>query len=140
MPLRKALKGVIRGFLGTYVSRYSDFNGALLFGDVIDHLTVEEINLTESPPSMTAEHALTALARFKFQDQLSKVGLPLSVVRSATLTIRKCDPSATCGSDVLFTVRVETDLGRVYEDGVREFIYPNRPRPPRRNVHRLPPR
>jgi len=152
MPSRKLLKNVIRGFLGTYVSRNSDFNGALLFGDVIDHLTVDEINLTESaptPPSMTAEHALTALARFKFQDQmtpehaltalarrtfqdqLSKVGLPLSVVRSATLTIRKCDPSATCGSDLLFTVRVETDLGRVYEDGVREFIYPNRPRPPR---------
>ena len=149
MPSRKMLKGVIRGFLGTYVSRNSDYNGALLFGDVIDHLAVDEINLTESPPSMTAEHALiglarfkfqdqmtpehalTALARFKFQDQLSKSGLPLSVVRSAILTIRKCDPSATCGSEVLFTVRVESDLGRVYEDGVREFIYPNRPRPPR---------
>ena len=134
MPSRKLLKNVIRGFLGTYVSRNSDFNGALLFGDVIDHLTVDEINLTESaptPPSMTAEHALTALARFKFHDQLFKVGLPLSVVQSATLTIRKCDPSATCGSDLLFTVRVETDRGRVYEDGVREFIYPNRPRPPR---------
>ncbi len=159
MPSRKMLKGVIRGFLGTYVSRNSDYNGALLFGDVIDHLTVDEINLTESaptPPSMTPEHALiglarfkfqdqmtpehalTALARFKFQDQLSKSGLPLSVVRSAILTIRKCDPSATCGSEVLFTVRVESDLGRVYEDGVREFIYPNKPRPPGSDVHRLP--
>ena len=159
MPSRKMLKSVIRGFLGTYVSRNSDYNGALLFGDVIDHLTVDEINLTESaptPPSMapehaliglarfkfqdqmTPEHALTALARFKFQDQLSKSGLPLSVVRSAILTIRKCDPSATCVSEVLFTVRVESDLGRVYEDGVREFIYPNKPRPPGSDVHRLP--
>ena len=68
------LKGVIRGFLGTYVSRNSDYNGALLFGDVIDHLAVDEINLTESiliPPSMTAEHALIGLARFKFQDQMT---------------------------------------------------------------------
>jgi hypothetical protein len=149
MPSRKELKGVIRGFLGTYVSRYSDFNGALLFGDVVEHLTVEEIDLTESaptPPSataenaliglsrlkfqegMTPENALTALARRKFQEQLSKVGLPPSVVRNATLTIRKCDLNSTCGSDVLFNVRVETDLGRVYEDGVREFIYPNKPR------------
>ena len=148
MPSRKVLKGVIRGFLGTYVSRYSDFNGALLFGDVVEHLTVEEIDLTESaptPPSVTAENALiglarlkfqkgmtpenalTVLARRKFQEQLSKVGLPPSVVRNATLTIRKCDLNSMC-SDVLFNVRVETDRGRVYEAGVREFIYPNKPR------------
>ena len=32
MPSRKVLKSVIQGFLGTYVSRNSDFDGYLLFG------------------------------------------------------------------------------------------------------------
>ena len=39
MPSRKMLKGVIRGFLGTYVSRYSEFDGRLLFGFVIEAST-----------------------------------------------------------------------------------------------------
>ena len=135
------LKSVIRGFLGTYVSRNSDLDGSLLFGFVIDHLTVAEIDLTESAPaspSTTPEYELIALARHKFQDQLLKVGLPLSVVRNATLTLRKCEPGSTWGSDVLFNVRVETDLGRVYEDGVREFIYPNTPRLVADSAKRLP--
>ena len=141
MPSRKALKSVIRGFLGTYVSRNSDFDGSLLFGFVIDRLTVEEIDLTESapaPPLNTPEYELSALARHKFQAQLSKVGLPLSVVRNATLTIRKGEPSTVWGADVFFNVRVETDLGRVYEDGVREFIYPNTPRLVADSPKRLP--
>ena len=131
MPSRKALKSVIRGFLGTYVSRNSDFDGSLLFGFVIDGLTVEEIDLivpAPASPPRPPQRELSRLARHKFQDQLSKVGLPLSVVRNATLTIRKGEPSTVWGADVFFNVRVETDLGRVYEDGVHEFIYPNKPR------------
>jgi hypothetical protein len=131
MPSRKALEGVIRGFLGTYVSRNSDFDGSLLFGFVIDGLTVEEIDLIVPASASYASSPyceLSRLARHKFQDQLSKFGLPLSVVRNATLTIRKGEPSTDWGADVFFNVRVETDLGRVYEGGVHEFIFPNNPK------------
>jgi len=129
------LKSVIRGFLGTYVSRYSDFDGYLLFGFVVDHLNCEEIDLLVPAPASSASSPhceLSRLARAKFQEQLSKVGLPISVVHSATLKILKGEPGVYRmgytykeGFDVLFTVCVVSDLGRVYEDGVREGICAN---------------
>ena len=76
------LKSVIHGFLGTYVSRYSDFDGYLLFGFVVDSLGLVEIDLTESEsasPVRTPHSELIRLARQKFKEQLSKVGLPTSV-------------------------------------------------------------
>jgi hypothetical protein len=133
---RKMLKSVIRGFLGTYVSRYSEFDGDLLFGFVVDGLTCEEIDLMVPAPTSAAStpHCeLSRLARHKFQEQLSKVGLPMSAVHSATLKISKGEPRACRvnrpgespigGFDVSFKVRVVTDLGRVYEDGVHECIF-----------------
>jgi hypothetical protein len=130
MPSRRMLKSVISGFLGTYVSRYSEFDGCLLFGFVIDSLSDVKIDLTASepaPPVRSPHSELGRLARQKFQEQLSKVGLPTSVVRSATLRICKGEPRWShlgWGFDVSFNVRVETDLGRVYEDGVSEYIAP----------------
>jgi hypothetical protein len=130
MPSRKMLKSVIHGFLGTYVSRYSDFDGYLLFGFIVDSLSLLEIDLTESEPALavrTPHGELSRLARQKFKEQLSKVGLPISVVRNATLRICKGEPRWSYfgrGFDVSFSIRVETDLGRVYEDGVREYIAP----------------
>ena len=104
------------------MSRNSGFDGYLLFGFVIDDLNCEEIDLMVPAPASSAStpHCeLSRLARHTFQEQLSKVGLPISVVRSATLKILKE------GYDVSFNVYVVSDLGRVYEDGVREGIWAN---------------
>ncbi len=131
MPSRKVLKSVVRGFLGTYVSRNSEFDGRLLFGFVIDSLSHAEIDLNASEPASPVKNPrgeLSRLARQKFQEQLSKVGLPTSVVQSAVLTIRKGEPRVGGlgrAFDVSFNIRVETDLGRVYQAGVREFIEPH---------------
>ncbi len=141
MPSRKLLKSVVRGFVGTYVSRYSDFDGYLLFGFVIDTIRDVTVDLTRPVRPQLAEDALDEwqrLAAFKFQEQLSKVGLPISVLQEATLSIRRTTarrgavvlrgvPVMVDGFDVDFSVRAVTDLGRVYDTSVREFIAPQNP-------------
>jgi hypothetical protein len=142
MPSRKLITSVLRGFLGTYVSRYSEFNGYLLFGFVVDSLDGLEVDLTAlagSVPSHEPIDEVRRLACRKFREQLSKVGLPLSVVRTAMVTIRKGAVRQTplalvfhgltmvSGFEMHFVARVVTDLGRVYEVEVCEVIAPQDP-------------
>jgi hypothetical protein len=51
MPTRRVIKSVLDGFLGTYVSRYSDFGGYWLLGQVLDDLDGLEIDLLASVAS-----------------------------------------------------------------------------------------
>ncbi|PKQ38164.1 MAG: hypothetical protein CVT59_02755 [Actinobacteria bacterium HGW-Actinobacteria-1] len=141
MPSRKLLKSVVRGFVGTYVSRYSDFDGYLLFGFGVDSMRDLTVDLTRPVRLQPAEDALDEwqrLATFKFQEQLSKVGLPISVLQEATLRICRTTarrgavvlrgvPVMVDGFDVDFSARAVTDLGRVYEASAREFIAPQDP-------------
>jgi len=50
MPSRKLLISVLRGFLGTYVSRYSDLDGYLVFGLAAGALDGLEVDLTTDVP------------------------------------------------------------------------------------------
>ena len=135
------MTGVLRGFLGTYVSRYSDFDGYLLFGFVADSLAEREIDLTGDDTASYAEdpaRELASLARRKFKEQLSKVGLPDSIVRSAVLVIRR-GPERTggvllttgatvlSGFDLTFAASAVTDLGGTYSEVKCVFIAPQDP-------------
>jgi hypothetical protein len=135
MPSRKLMTSVLRGFLGTYVSRYSDLDGYLLFGLAADSLGELEVDLTAEPPPASSDPVseVVRLAICRFQEQLSKVGLTPSVVSGATLNIRRGSARqapvylasgdlAVSGNDYLFVARVETDLGRVYQDQRQAFI------------------
>jgi hypothetical protein len=139
MPSRKLLNGVLRGFLGTYVSRYSDLDGYLVFGLAADALDGLEVDLTlDAPaPSLDPVSEVRRLAIRRFSEQLAKVGLSRSVVRSATLAIRPAPEArggyvetgrrVPSGHDYTFTVSVVTDLGRPYRAECRAFIAPHAP-------------
>ncbi len=99
MATRRVIKAVLGNFLGTYVSRHSDFDGYWLFGFIVadlgdlnvDLLQQEVIDL-QSPISVAISSAVA-----KFNDQRRKAGLAASNLRNASLTIQRL-PSAVSDS------------------------------------------
>ncbi len=77
MATRRIIKGVLGNFLGTYVSRYSDYDGYLLFGFLVGDFAELRINLlgqsVADPDSPLGVAVLTAVA--KFEDQRAKAHL-----------------------------------------------------------------
>ena len=91
MATNRVIKGVLRNFLGTFTSRYSDFNGYWLFGFLINDLADAKIDLrTLRPgtPVLPSDFA-AQLAALKFAEQLLKAGLIENQVSEAWLTMRK---------------------------------------------------
>jgi hypothetical protein len=140
MPSRKLMTSVLSGFLGTYVSRYSDLDGYLLFGLATDSLDELEVDLTGDSPraSFDPVSEVRRLAIRRFQEQLANHGLLLTAVRTATLTIRRgptrqaplyvaSGPMDVSGYDFTFTAKVVTDLGRAYQARRHAFIAPHDP-------------
>lgn len=124
MATRRAIKGVLGNFLGTYASRYTDLGGYWLFGYLIDDLTQLRIDLlaetVDSADTPLAIAVRTAAAKFK--DQVFKAGLAPSNIREASLTIQKM-PGSIAGSvnghgceghNVNFTAEAATDNGARY--------------------------
>ncbi len=134
MATRRVIKGVLGNFLGTYVSRYSDYNSYLLFGYLVGTLTELRINLlgqdTSEPHSPTGVAVLSAIARF--EDQRRKAGLAATQIREAALTIRQLPGQVSgeiyghsCpGFNVSFLAEAVMDNGKRYRQSKVEFIAP----------------
>jgi hypothetical protein len=142
------MKGVLRGFLGTYTSRYSEFDRYWLFGFIVAALGEWTIDLLDCPvASVVPDPADTvrSLAADKFRDQISKSGLQFEAVQSATLSIQRGAPRRcslylfgypgiqeprtvdVSGFDVTFSAQAVVDSGRVYEDCECVFVAPQDP-------------
>ena len=93
MAHRTAVQGVLHGFLGTYASRYSDYDGYYLFGFLAQTCDPQVFNLLQSPLGVasTPAQAAAELAQGKFKEQLEKAGLATNMVREATLQLRWSD-------------------------------------------------
>jgi len=92
MASRRVIKAVLGNFLGTYISRYSDFDGYWLFGFLVespDDIRVDVLQENHVTCSGSPSDLATTLAVAKFDDQRPKAGLAPSQVRSAWLTIRR---------------------------------------------------
>jgi hypothetical protein len=90
MPARNRLKGVLASFLGTYMSRYSDYQGYWLFGFLISDRDLLEFDLLgEAGPKDLPEGFADQLAKIKFAEQLQKHGLTRSSVQQARLLIER---------------------------------------------------
>ncbi len=137
MATRRIIRGVLGNFLGTYTSRYSDYDGYWLFGFLVGHLGELRIDLlapTVSQPDSPCGVAIRSAAA-KFEDQLRKAGLGRSQVREAWLTIRKLAASFEgsvnghpCrGHNLGFSVWVVTDGGKRYEREQVVFVAPHNP-------------
>lgn len=140
----KVLKSIVRGFLGTYTSRYSDAEGYWLFGFLVSELDNLEIDLLQAANPMLPEKWLEAamLASRRFEEQVKKHGFDALRVREARLTIQKLpgqkagavNGRKTVGSDVAFSVAVVSDLERRFEAVTVAFIAPHDPRHELRRV------
>jgi hypothetical protein len=134
----RILTGVLRGFLGSYVSRNSDFHGYWLFGLLVTDLRRMEIDLLSVPDSamvLTPDEAARVLAAAKFLDQLTKVGFSVTRLASATLVLERLaqvTALAGCyarpGFNVLFRASVTADTGRVFTSEDVVFVAPHDPR------------
>jgi hypothetical protein len=137
MPKVKVIKSVLWNFLGSYMSRYSDYCGYWLFGFLVENLGELEFNLlAREAGSRDAPPALAAwLAVRKFEDQLRKAGLELSQVQEARLRISRL-PGAigslinghSCsGYKVTLKVIAVMKDGKRYERERQLFVAPHNP-------------
>jgi len=125
MATRRAIRGVLGNFLGTYTSRYSDYNGYWLFGFLIDDLGDLRIDLLQTSAVESTNPLGVAIrsAVVKFADQLQKARLVGSQITEAWLIIQKLPGvvkgsinGVSCvGDNVNFSVEAVMDGGRKYE-------------------------
>ena|SRR5438128_5003086 len=139
MTNRRIIKGVLHNFLGTFTSRYSDFDGYWVFGFLVERMDGASIDLldlrTESADTTPSAFA-RRLAAQKFAEQIAKAGLPRSWFREARLDISKsAEPrfgavnGRSCfGYDVRFLAHAVTDLGRTYDTTLSIFVAPHDPK------------
>ena len=141
------MSAVLKNFLGTYTSRYSDFEGYWLFGFLVASLDELRINLLDPPasPSEPAFGVAMRLAVEKFQDQVRKASLARHRVQSAWLTLRRSpgtvrgtvNSHAGLGYRVEFIAEAVTDDGRRHEQACVLFVAPHNPAAEFRSAGRL---
>lgn len=133
------------------ISRYSDYDGYCLFGMFVSDLDELKINLLareniagESKPMTIARQ----LAVTKFNEQANKVGLAVSQVREAHLTIKKLpalkkgvvNERVTDGYEVQFLAAAVLDNGKTFETKTGEFVAPHNPEVERQSTRALTPK
>jgi len=148
MASHRNIRGMLHNFLGTYTSRYSDFDGYWLFGLLVDDISELYIDLIEvrsecndTMPMIIAKQ----LAVTKFSEQMEKVGLPTSCIREAHLKITKSPELIdgfvngwlSSGYQVKFVVEAVTDLGKTYESTLSLFVALHNPKVEQRSGRAL---
>lgn len=103
-------------------SRYSDYDGYLVYGYLVDRMQsmTLHIDLLSDPGTemvRTAEAALGRIALLRFQEQSERYGIPDAWIASARLDVWM-DLDQVFG----LRARVETDLGRTFEATARPRI------------------
>ena len=142
MARRREIKSVLHGFLGTFGSRNSDHEGYWMFGLVISDLDEQTIDLLVGDQDEKPAAILARVARSMFRQQMEKHGLPISVLRSAHLELRRSGPfgrpavdrSIAEGWDLVMTVRATTDLEKTYARETTIFVAPHEPTRERRSA------
>jgi hypothetical protein len=139
MTSRRVIPGVLHNFLGTFASRYSDFDGYWVFGFLVEDLDTVRIDLLDEPPGSvdsTPSGFARRMAAQKFREQIAKAGLPKEWFHEAHLDISRSPESklgfvngrSSSGYDLRFQAHVVTDLGRAYDSTASIFVAPHDPR------------
>jgi hypothetical protein len=138
MASHRVLKGVLHNFLGTYTSRYSDFDGYWLFGFLVGALGELEFDLLRpraGDPDSPLDFA-ASLAATKFADEMCKAGIEPSRVLEARLTIKRSpdvvkgpvNHTPCCGGyHVTFRATAVVRPNRRYERETLLFVAPHDP-------------
>ncbi len=139
MASRHVIPGALHNFLGTFTSRYSDFDGYWVFGFLVEGMDTVRIDLlgeVAEGADSTPSGFVRRLAALKFSEQIAKVGLLKAWFREAYLEISKSPESkrgvvngrSSSGYDLRFQAHVVTDLGRAYESTESIFVAPHDPK------------
>lgn len=138
MASHQSIKSVLHNFLGTYTSRYSDYDGYWLFGVIIHNLGKLQIDLLNPSANLnefpSIEFAIQ-LATQKFQEQMSKAGFTFLIVQEAKLFVTKLPESVTglangfacAGNNVQFLIQIVSKQGTTYESEITVFVAPHDP-------------
>ena len=138
MIRRRTIKGVLQNFLGTYTSRYSDYEGYWLFGLLANDVEQLRIDLLDSETKNSKSKSMAfavELAKRKFSEQLIKNRIAASWVREAQLEIVKLPHAkngfvnghSSIGHDFRFAAKVVSDLGKTYDTELLVFVAPHNP-------------
>jgi hypothetical protein len=142
MTARRVMTGVLYNFLDTYISRYSDYRGYWLHGQLPSSVEKWKFDLLgRTPESDTPVGEAWRLASRRFAEQLYKAGLTLDLVREAALEIVRIQGVVkgwqgdfmADGQMVRFSARSVVDTGRVYQNERTIFVAPHDPRKERRS-------
>ena len=132
----KVLKSVLRGFLGTFTSRNSDYDGYWLFGMILDELDGMEIDLLHPPAGVSPvkeKGEAMRLACREFVEQVEKHGLRISDIKEARLKFETL-PGAkeglvngkpSTGREVRFNVTAASQRGKRFEAAAVVFVAPH---------------
>jgi hypothetical protein len=137
MIRHRVIKGVLHNFLGTYVSRNSDFEGYWLFGFIVEEIQQVRINLINKNLDDSNRRIMIAerVAIQRFTELANKAGMQMSWLNEAYLEITKLispldvyvNDRLCTGYKLLFKVHVETDLGISYENSSSLIVAPHNP-------------
>jgi hypothetical protein len=135
MVAQRTIRGLLANFLGTYTSRYSDYDGYWLFGYLVADLDVLRIDLLAEAGSKEAAPLPIAIhsAAIKFADQMTKARVDRSQIQEAWLVIQRSTELRTglinwqprSGYDVRFCASVVMKDGRSVEREVVLFVAPH---------------
>jgi hypothetical protein len=138
MTSRQVILGVLHNFLGTFTSRYSDFDGYWVFGFLVESMDAVRIDLLADVESAnsTPSGFIRWLAVQRFSEQIAKAGLSKESFREAYLDILKVAESkvgfvngqSSSGYDVRFKAHAITDLCRAYDSTISIFVAPHDPK------------
>lgn len=133
MPTRRTLNGVLCGFLSTYTSRYSDYDGYWLFGFLVMNPQAFEFDLLRKVEAQNSPlNYARRLAQTRFHDQLLKHGLHVSCVRDARLFVASLPEEVEgmagdrkrLGHNMRFQASALADYGRRFELEQVVFVAP----------------
>jgi hypothetical protein len=143
MSSRKAITSVLHNFLGTFSSRYSDYQGYWLFGFIVSDLERAEVDLmsntdlANSPWEFARRHAQTM-----FMDQVAKARLDSTWIREANLQMTKSPESCQtpvngymcAGNKINLVARAVLDNAREYRHCIAICVAPHDPSVERRST------
>ena len=147
MAPRRMMRSVLYGFLGTFVSRYSDFHGYWLLGQLEPLLDGWEVDLLD-PTSRRAASSADAHARQwasqKLWQQVSRHGLSRGAVCAASVRVSSVGAMreewtgehTRRGRDFVFQATATVDTGKEFSAQRTVFVAPHSASLERRSLRR----
>jgi hypothetical protein len=138
MKTRRQIPGVLHNLLETFTSRYSDYDGYWLFGQLLLEAETLSIDLRDEEKNSASSAVAAAACReayTKFEDQMKKADMPIECIASAILTMTKAktekvgvvNHQPSSGYEVSFAVEAISDQGKKYRAEKTVFVAPHDP-------------